>query len=558
MKTRWLHALCGVAILSLTGSGLAAPEVEKTPPVQTRLKRVALFKNGLAFFVREGALSRESTAVLLGPFAAPSHGTFWVSAPGTAGLRSLVAREVVVPEKVAARDVAELLRANVGREVTIFLSAEPESALRGVIRTFAPDRSRGGPEPWAMGLQARADEMMPIGRGQYVMIETAHGAIALDPYRVHHVLFDDAGIAEAFVVDKPGVELEAAFTSPQQGDWLSVSYLAKGLTWAPSYLIDVSDPKKARLTAKALIVNEAEDMEGVHVELITGFPNLTFADRISPIARKQDLASFLQSLTDRGRERAARGVVTQNTAMYSMAEMGAGGAPPFPDYGAAEAGRVAEDLFLYPLEQVTLARNETGYYPLFTEVVPYQEFYSWDIPDYINPQSRYVGPGQSGEEVVEEVWHSLRLTNDTKVPWTTAPAQLMKEGQIIGQDTLGYTPPKAKGTVRITQAVSVKAEQAEVEVKREREAVRMYGDYFDRVTIEGTLNVRNYQEKLVRLEITKALSGEVKRASHAAQDTVLARGLRSMNPSHSLKWEIDLLPGEEKEITYVYEALIRR
>jgi len=538
-------------------SGVAAPEAEKGPQVQTRLKRVALFKNGLAFFVREGALSRETTGVLLGPFAAPSHGTFWVSAPGTAGLRSLVAREVVVPEKVAARDVAELLRANVGREVTIFLSAEPESALKGVIRAFAPDRSRGGLEPWAMGPQARADEMMPIGRGQYVLIETAEGVVALDPYRVQRVEFDSPEIAEAFAVDTSGVELEAAFTSPQQGDWLSVSYLAKGLTWAPSYLIDVSHPKEARLTAKALIVNEAEDMEGVHVELITGFPNLTFADRISPIAKKQDLASFLQSLTARSRERVARGVATQNVAMYGAAEL-TFAPPPMPDYGAAEAGRVAEDLFLYPLEQVTLGRNETGYYPLFTEVVPYQEFYSWDIPDYINPQSRYVGPGQDGEEVVEEVWHSLRLTNDTKVPWTTAPAQLMKEGQIIGQDTLGYTPPKAKGTIRITQAVSVKAEQVEVEVKREREAVRMYGDYFDRVTIEGTLKVRNFQGKLVQLEIAKALSGEVKRASHGAQDTVLARGLRSMNPSHLLKWEIDLSPGEEKEITYVYEALIRR
>ena len=557
MKTRWLHALCGVAILGFACSGLAAPEAEKGPQIETRLKRVALFKNGLAFFVREGSLSRDSKAALLGPFAAPSHGTFWVSAPSTAGLRSLVAREVMAKKKVAARDVAELLRANVGREVTIFLSAEPESALKGVIRAFAPDRSRGRPELWAMGPQARADEMMPIGRGQYVLIETAEGVVALDPYRVQRVEFDSPEIAEAFAVDTSGVELEAAFTSPQQGDWLSVSYLAKGLTWAPSYLVDVSHPKEARLTAKALIVNEAEDMEGVHVELITGFPNLTFADRISPIAKKQDLASFLQSLTARSRERVARGVVTQNVALYARAEMAAGGLPS-PDYGAAEAGRVAEDLFLYPLEQVTLARNETGYYPLFTEVVPYQEFYSWDIPDYINAQSRYVGPRQDGEEAVEEVWHSLRLTNDTKVPWTTAPAQLMKEGQIIGQDTLGYTPPKAKGTVRITQAVSVKAEQAELEVKREREALRMYGDYFDRVTIEGTLNVRNYQSKLVRLEITKALSGEVKRTSHGAQDTVLARGLRSMNPSHLLKWEIDLSPGEEKELTYVYEALIRR
>ena len=43
--------------------------------------------------------------------------------------------------------------------------------------------------------------------------------------------------------------------------------------------------------------------------------------------------------------------------------------------GAAAAGQKAEDLFLYPAENVTLAAGETGYYPLFTESVPYSEFY---------------------------------------------------------------------------------------------------------------------------------------------------------------------------------------
>jgi hypothetical protein len=229
-----------------------------------------------------------------------------------------------------------------------------------------------------------------------------------------------------------------------------------------------------------------------------------------------------------------------------------------PDYGAADAGQVAEDLFLYPIEDVTLPAGETGYYPLFTEEVRYTEVHQWEIPDYINERDRYGERRREARDEPEAVWHSIRLDNTTTVPWTTAPAQLVKNGQLIGQDTLKYTPPKGEMTVRITRAVSVRAEQSEQEIERQREAVRMYGDYFDRVTIKGTLRVTNYKDKPISLEIEKTLSGDVKEMSREVEDVTLARGLQRMNPIHHLTWEFDLPSGEVEEITYVYEALIRR
>jgi len=300
-----------------------------------------------------------------------------------------------------------------------------------------------------------------------------------------------------------------------------------------------------------LIVNEAEDIDTAHIDLITGFPNLQFADVLSPMGRKQDLAGFLQAL---GRRRTvpAASVMTQRV-QFEAASVAA----PLPDYGAAAAGQFAEDLFFYPLEDITLKLGETGYYPLFTESVPYEEFYEWKIPDYIDERDRY--GRQRGEEMEEQiVWHAIRLTNDTQTPWTTAPAQLMKDGRIIGQDTLNYTASKAESVVRITQAVSVRAEQTEFETKRERAAVALYGDSFDRVTIEGTLAVTNYKDEAISIEITKTLSGEVKSTSPKATDKTLARGLRAMNPTHELEWSILLDAGESREVTYAYEALIRR
>ncbi len=229
-------------------------------------------------------------------------------------------------------------------------------------------------------------------------------------------------------------------------------------------------------------------------------------------------------------------------------------------YWAAEMGVALEDLFLYPLQSVTLARGERGYYPLFETAVPCEEFYRWEIPDFIGAQAERYGPPeerQREEEQVTQVWHSIRLTNTTSLPWTTAPAEIMKEGQILSQDLLGYTAPGAKTTVKITQAASVKAEQEEFETQRERGVVELYGWHYDRVTLEGHLRVRNYQQKAISLEVVKHLTGEVSETSPQAEVARLARGLRAINPQSSLTWKVSLEAGAEQEFTYKFQVLLR-
>jgi hypothetical protein len=313
------RTLSAVCFLTLCLSAFAA-EPAKPVPLQTRLKRVALFKNGLGFLVREATLTGDTDVTLLGPFAAPSHGTFWVSCPATAGLRSVVAAEASYKEPLEARELAELLRANVGNTATVYLT--PDRPIAGKILSFAPDRSHEPPGLYIMGgaPQYERTQIVPPGRGQFVLLETDDGIVALDPYRIDRVHFPDAAPSTSFLVEAKRVELRAALDNPGRGDWLSVSYLAKGLTWAPSYLIDISDPKQARLAAQALVINEAEDFEDIHVDLITGFPNLQFADILSPIGKKEGLAAFLQSLA-RGRSRAEqRGVMTQAAVYAPVAE----------------------------------------------------------------------------------------------------------------------------------------------------------------------------------------------------------------------------------------------
>lgn len=564
MRRLWLLSwtLC-VAL----GTAISAPAAEPADPprVQTRLERVALFKNGLGYFVRRGELSASPTAALLGPFAAPAHGTFWVNTPATAGLESVIVHETRVKgEEVDARSMAELLKANVGRTVTVWTDAEGKAPLTGTLLSYAPEPPLSlPPTPLHRMGTTRSDDSSALysayrpvyGRGDYVLIKTANGVVSISPSAVTRVFFTgEAATRYHTEVPGSGVDLTVRLRSPHPDDWVSLSYLAKGITWAPSYLVDISDPKLAKLSASALIVDEAEDLTDTHVDLITGFPNLQFAEVTSPIAKHTDLAAFLQQLTGGG-YRAPVGA-TANVLSQAVT-FGRAEAAPVPEYGLPAMGEQVEDLFFYPLEHVTLRAGDTGYYPLFTISVPYVQVYQWTITDYIDQADRY-NPQPTTPDSREIVWHSVRLTNTSQVPWTTAPAETVKNGQILGQDTLNYTPPKAEETLRITQAVNVRAEQRELETAREVDAVRLYGVHFDRVTVTGTLRVSNYKADPITLEVKKTVSGKVTSTTPTAKVRTLASGIARMNATQELTWIIALKPGQKQEITYTYQALIRR
>lgn len=537
----------------------AVSEAAKTQ-AKSELQQVALFKNGLGFFVSEVTIPKKKTSFCIVPFGAPSHGTFWVAYPPKVKLESLTAREIDSEQLVEAVTIPELLRANLGRKVRLsFFDKEIDCT----IKYLAEDRQRPRPDPYAPGaieqttVNYRGGDLV---RSYLMIVETDDGQVCINPQNVKKIELLDGKVEKTFTSKSKSMQLEVKMAKPAGGEKLTLSYLAKGITWAPSYMVDITQAEKAHVSAKAAVINEVCDLDDVKIQLVTGFPHLQFADIVSPLALKENLAQFLQALVKGQSEHGRLGVMPH--VMMQRAEYAVAGAaePLMPAYGAAEAGKMAEDLFFYPVEKVHLAKAEVGYFPLFTESVPYKHIYKWEIPDYINEEDRYYYQRRRREEPEpkEVVWHCLRMENTTKVPWTTAPAEVVKEGLILGQDTLNYTPTQGETTLRITQAVSVKAEQLELEIDRKRDAAQLYGHHYDLITVEGKLSVENFQQKAITLEITKTLSGELKSSQPQATTEKLARGLRRMNEVLKLTWTIELEPGERKQINYIYEVYVRR
>ena len=116
--------------------------------------------------------------------------------------------------------------------------------------------------------------------------------------------------------------------------------------------------------------------------------------------------------------------------------------PATPSYGDASAGVAAEDLFYYPLRNVTLERGRVGYFGLFSAEVPYAHIYTWDIPDYVDQNDYYRAEEESQPEIV---WHNLELENTIM-----AHPKVM----LLDEPSLGLSPVLVREIFKIARRIN--------------------------------------------------------------------------------------------------------
>lgn len=529
-------AACAVPITARPAAPLQAGDAV---PIESEVRTAALFKNGLAFVHREASLEGTAGTVRLDELPPPAHGTFWLSAdPARVALGPAIARRTERRELQPALTVAQLMRANVGRDLTLML-AEGQSVSG---RLVAMPESGPGQEHGAAAARYPSPPDLAL-------IETEGGMTALSAGAVQRVISPSGELARELEVSREAVSLSLSLEPRGDGAAsLSILYLERGLTWVPSYAIDISESGRATLTAKAEVINEAEDLADATLQFVTGFPNLQFAHVVDPIAMQGDLDAFLGAL---GRSPSAGMPVVMQQAVLSNRAMA--DQVSFPVAGPPAGGTSVEDLFFYEEPGVTLKRGERGLYPLFSVSVPYEDLYQWRIADSL--EGSQVRRQDQPEQ--EEVWHSVRLVNDSSVPWTTAPAMTMKGGRLLGQDTLNYAAVGARTTVRVTRAIDVQGEQTEYELLRERDAASFHGRSYDRVTVRGEVRATNHKRQAVRLEVSKQIQGEVTENPDEAEVVTVAEGLRKVNPTARLTWSVPLEAGAAVEISYVYTLYVR-
>lgn len=546
-------------VISLAAHSGEAPETDLKPAA------VAAFKNGLAFVVKQGDVRLEAGVGNLAPVPNATLGSLWI-APNDAGasLDEVVAHRYKVSAQQNLTALADVLLANAGKVVTVVDNNQKEYTGEIVGFRQAEKSSVVAAPQNSESFYSNALPVAPQPRAQpeFLLLKSDGKLLALYFHNIARVILPaDPVLQQAQEEERKALRFKIKGETGHAN--LTMGYLEHGLGWTPSYLVSLQDDKTAQITMQAVLVNDAEDLKDTDLFFVVGVPNFAYSNVPSPMALQQSLLEFMQAASrkDDMSARYSNAITGQMTMGGVIGGLGQEAAPSFATTTQELQGAQEEDLFLYSRKNVTLARGERATYNVFSETVNYEHIYEWNLED----QPRVDGFGNAQNNVnsgsdrgtKDNIWHALRLKNTTKFPWTSAPTMVISGTKPLSQDTVPYTPKGATSSLKLTVATDIRASHEENEVERQKDLQRRRNYNYDQVTVEGTLTIKNYKSKEVRLSIADRVRGTVESQTDDGKAAKLAEAIAVDNPLSRLTWEVTLKAGEEKIIKYRYKVWLR-
>ncbi len=501
---------------------------------------ISIFKNGQAFYLKSGTLKPTNGKFLL-PDPAPKalYGTLWFSSPEGSLTRVASYPDTLREQKTeAAVAIWDLLRSNIGKTMTGYLSEKPE--VSGTLVSISPSHKNEKGEP-----QYSAQSL--------VTIQSQQGSWTTIPAgKIQYVLFGSKPTLD-FSLQKvtPRHLFEVSFNNKKGEQPFDMMYLANGLNWAPEYLLELTGETTGTLVLQGEVANDAEDIASTTVNLVVGVPNFAYANRLAYLVDFLRVASPI-ALTERYNANFSNALMSQQVAYGGDMETMAG-----PE--EAEGSR-NEDLYFYTLKNFSLPKGGRSMQPIFREKVDVAHIYECQLPGN-NDNERYYEPEFLFTPQVNKTFHTLRLENKTKQPWTTAPIFVLNtqgERRPISQDLLTYTPTGGKTFVKLTEAVEVKVEQAERETSRQTAAWtdKRRGFSFDLVQVEGKVKVKNFKDKQLDLRLQRTIVGNLKKTTVEWLKEEVINPNNPRNRKTNVCWETPIKANSELEIVYTYEIYV--
>ena len=243
---------------------LHRPRSENPHVWKPRIRSVAVFKNGLGFFMREGETQLRDGWCVTEQVPPAAFGTLAIYSRNDNETVDIVGSgpgEVVEFDgRDAGKDVATR-RARL--EAAKFLKVQLSYKHKGKDLTAAGKLASVGPE--------------------FVVLEndSQDFAVPLD------------GITRLQVLELPlRIHVAGSGDKPVLKPSLGMAYLRQGITWIPDYTLKVIDDDTAELTLRGTLVNEAEDLIHSDVHLVVGVPHFVHTGYLAPLAVGQVIRSI--------------------------------------------------------------------------------------------------------------------------------------------------------------------------------------------------------------------------------------------------------------------------
>ncbi len=534
-------------ILALAGLGIAHASM---PETDMRPCKIAIFKNNYGFVTMQGQLG-ESAITRLNSLPVPALGTFWIQAEQGASIKSLVSGLFDYEEALPA-DMKSLAAANAGckAQVSYYLTGEDIRTVEGTLLPFPKTNvlSQGN----TIGQVSSSGQNPMIG--DILMLKTDAGTLAIDMKRIISIDYRGDITMPTKVNKRPCVELQLEQSAP--GKLVQATCLSQGITWQPSYHLDLGDHGKATLTAKATISNNLIDLDGVEMELITGYPSLNNEGTIDPMAMAQAMTWSMEKMSDDsdeefeadsfGAPKAARAGLVSGSPRNSWSVS-----------GQAAGGTDTGNLFFYPVAKFTAKAGQVVTEPLFSESIDYKHIYTWQVEDPSRFREHITGIQQEPSTI----WDCIRFTNPLDMPLTAAPIEFTQQGRISGTNDLSYIPSKTECTVRMGRAINLMTTKV-CKVKGQ-EVI----SYPSRASKTGKVNVtknsclvslsiNNTSDSDATMEITQQVKGNVTHVGQGGSNYCIARaGTEYLDLSNIITWKITIKAGETQVLDFTYDCI---
>jgi len=496
---------------------------------QFTTRRIAVFKNGNGFFVKNSQVNASGGMYTL-PFTPDAlFGTIWFNA-GSDRIISIQTSDEKSVEKKDATSVYEMMKGNTGKKVKF--TTYSSEIVEGVIESVSP---------------------------MLISVKTKDTWFTSAPDQIRSLQFIEK--PETTFSESTGKNrLLLQFASAGNKN-IDLMYLQKGISWVPEYMIELLDDKNAILSLRASLINDAEDLNKADISFIVGVPNFKYSNITAPICSNESLTAFLSMLTGYGPSGSAgrfdnflsNANVAQSYSSYEYNQP----IPTVPDYDFAADGAGTEDLFFYEMKDVTLKKGGRGSYEILNTKLAYEHIYEVEIAR--NSDVYFYGKTSYDNTIKNSVWHSIKYTNSTKIPFTTGAAMVVsRENNKISplsQDMMKYTPVNSEGFLKITISPDINVKDKEIETQRQAKAKKQGSQYYDLITVEGKIKVKSFRDKEIKLNVKREIYGELKSCDDTWKHERNVRNYQysgSINPSNNVDWILNLKPGEEKEITYTY------
>lgn len=561
-----------VPILWLLASITNSPAEGET---RFRPQKVIVFKDGYSLIIKKGIGTTDELGEIHTnevPDAAVL-GSFWATSldGGLVGMRAGW-REETIEEKVAvtAADNLQILLANEGRQAEIvFTDGQRASGL--IHKVLVSESSRPSPptpaplsSPPRSNPAATTTRTESVRSGSHFILRTEAGDQLLAVAAVGSLIIPDmvTSTTKRVRTTTRSKRLSFRFGKPNARQEITMMYFRPGVRWIPTYRVDLpgqgAKEKIAEISLQAEILNEAEELIDVPVDIVVGVPNFRFQKTPSPLVLESVLRNSLARadpvLMTQMRNDFSNAAYASRPAELRRAAAAASGEGSIELPGELTASG-AQDLFIYKLPNLRLRKGDRAAVSIFTAKVPYRDVYTWDLRlTRTDIATAPAGKGIASPLALStnQVWHQIELTNTTKVPWTTGAAMIMMGQQPLAQELLTYTSPKDYCRVPVTVSVETRGSLAETETSRQIKALNWDGHHYALIKNEATLDLCNNKPVAIDVEISVRLGGRVEEASDDGVTTLRAfdrsdwtqyRGSQAVNNSSTVKWKVSLEAG---------------